>query len=159
MERAPWRGRNRLVSGAAEARAGQPAGHREPLFLGSEPWEMDIHGQSRTWPSSCAVPKASTQPSKDFAVSCHSLAEQKKKKQTKSREMAPAFPSLTAVQSATHPALVSPPAPLPPWAGEGTLGAQNECSGEEMLPVPFSNTPSIHSHVQGAVLCDPLRVE
>lgn len=74
MERAPRRGRNWLVSGAAEPRAGQPAAHREPLFLASEPWGP-THSHSRTWPSSWALPRASTPPSKGFAASCHSLAE------------------------------------------------------------------------------------
>lgn len=62
------------MSGAAET-------HREPLFRAQSPGDRDTHSQSRTWPSSCA----STQPSKDFAVSCPSLAEQKKKKKGKKK--------------------------------------------------------------------------
>lgn len=74
----------------------QPVRHREPLFLGSEPWGPGrTHSQSRTWPSSCAVPEASTRSAEDCAGTVQPLAGKTGGK--KSWHMAPASPSLPAV--------------------------------------------------------------
>lgn len=153
MEGAPWRGRNRLVSGAAETRAQQPAGHREPLFLGSEPWgpghtrpEQDLAQLlCRAQGQHPAIPG----PSRVLPLTGRTGKEKEEKKKLGNGPSLP-FPHSGTVSN-THSALVSPPAPPPPWAGEVTLGAQSECSGEEILLFPFSNTPSSHGHVQGAV--------
>lgn len=51
MEGVPRRERKRLVSGAARRGPLRPAGHREPLFLGSEPPGAGTHP-----PGSCFAP-------------------------------------------------------------------------------------------------------
>lgn len=146
MERAPWRGRNRVVSGAAGT-------HREPLFLGSEPW-----GQGHTRPEQdlaqllcCAQGQHPAIQGLCSVLTLTGRTGKEKELKKKSWEMAPTSPSLTAVQSATHSAQVSPRAPRPPWAGsEGkvTLGAQSVL-GRRSCPFPSPTHP--HSHVQGAV--------
>lgn len=70
MEGVPRRERKRLVSGAARQGLLWPAGHREPLFLGSEPPGAGP-GLSRTWPGSRFVPT-------DRAGSVQPLAGRKK---------------------------------------------------------------------------------
>lgn len=141
MERAPRRGRNRLVSGAAEPRAGQPAAHREPLFLASEPWGP-THSHSRTWPSPGPAPRHPR------ALQHPATHWQNRKRRKKKLGNGPSLPSLT-LYSQQHTQHEYSPAPLPPW--QVKLPGCSECSGEESLPLPFSNTPSSHSHVQGAV--------
>lgn len=157
MEGAPWRGRNRLVSGTAETRAQQPAGHREPLFLGSEPW-----GPGHTRPEQDLAQLLCRAQGQHPAIlgSCRVLPltgrTGKEKEEKKSWEMAPASPSLTAVQSATHtqhwylPLHLHLPGQVKlPWGLRVSVLGRRSCS------FPSPTHPA--AMVMCRVLCDPPR--
>lgn len=91
------------------------------------------HGHSRTWPGPWAIQGPCT----TLLLTSRPGKEKERRKKLGNGPSLPFPVTHTVTVSGTH------------WAGEVTLGAQSECSGEETLPFPFSNTPSTQGHVQG----------
>lgn len=146
MERAPWRGRNRVVSGAAGT-------HREPLFLGSEPW-----GQGHTWLEKDLAQLLCCAQGQHPAIQglCSVLTltgrtgkekEFKKKTTTGKWPQAPLPSQLYSQQHTQHkylPLHLDLPGQVKlPWRLRVSVLGRRSC------PVPSPTHP--HSHVQGAV--------
>lgn len=162
MEGAPRRGRNRLVSGAAEPRAAAAGGTQRALVSGLRAAGDRDACVARAGPGPAPVPCPRPAPGwPRKAVSRHSLAgqeEKKKKKKLANGTRLPFPPGCTSYRASdtlgTSGSFGIPPihtSTSPKRGQKSPQGLRVSVLGRGSLPFPFPNAPSIRGHVQGAV--------